>query len=49
MGFKPAQDVVWLKEKFPEGLGATDFPIDKQIKNKFSALKREFKEASEDI
>ena len=37
VGFKPAQ--VWLKDKSPEGVGATDFPSDKQIKTKFSALK----------
>ena len=49
VGFKPAQAVVWLKHKFPEGVGATDFPNDKQIKTKFSALKRAFKDASEAI
>ena len=49
LGFKLSQAMVWLKEIFPEGVGATDFPCDKQIKNKYSALKRAFKEASEDI
>ena len=29
----PAQAVVWPKNKFPEGVGATNFPSDKQIKN----------------
>ena len=49
MVFKSAEAIVWLKEKIPEGVGATDFPSDKYIKTKFSSLKRSFKEASEDI
>ena len=48
-GFKPSHSVAWLQNKFFEGVGATDFPSDKQIKNKYSTLKQGFKEASEDI
>ena len=29
MGFKPVQADMWLKEKFPEVLGANNFPSDK--------------------
>ena len=39
VGFNPEQARVWLKGKFPEVVGGTDFWSDKQIKNKYSALK----------
>ena len=39
-GFKPAHDVVWLKDKFPEVVVSTNSPSEKHIKNKYSALKR---------
>lgn len=37
--------MVWLKDKFTEGLGATELPRDKKIKNKYSSLQQAFKEA----
>ena len=36
VGFKTEQDVVWLKDKLPKGVGATKFPSGKQIKNRYS-------------
>ena len=49
VGFKPYQDVVWLKGGFPEVVDTTYFPYEKHIKNNYSAFKRAFKEASENI
>jgi hypothetical protein len=43
-GFKPRQAVVWMKDKFPDAVNVADFPSDKQIKSKFSALKRTFRD-----
>ena len=40
VGFNTEQAMVWLKEKIPEGLGTTNFPSDKYIKTKLSALKQ---------
>ena len=39
VGFKPYQAMVWLKEKLPEVVGATELPSAKYIKNNYSALK----------
>ena len=49
VGFNTSQAIAWLKENPPEVVGATDLPVDKQIKIKYSESKQMFKEASEDI
>ena len=47
--FKTSQAMVYLKVKFLEEVGTTDFQSDKQFKKHYSALRITFKESSEDI